>query len=373
MGQRFIQLLLEHPFFKVAQLGASERSSGQPYRKAIQKWILPTPLPRALADVLVVTCRPENFADCDMIFSALDSSVARDIGKCQRVCGNSLTDSGAESAFISAGFAVFSNASAFRMATQVPLVVPLANPDHIKPELVSQQKAANSGGFIITNANCSTTGLVVVLQALNQAGFQIDSVHVTTLQAISGAGYPGLSALDVVDNVVPFIGGEEEKLETEPLKILGHWLHEPSDQHKGQRLVQSGFRISASCHRVPVLDGHLLSVSVKFQNGAKPKTVEELEQALEDYSARLGSGFAKVPSMPKRPIQVFRCSDGFQDRPQPRLDRDREGGLCVCVGRVRECPLLDYKLSILSHNTILGAAGSSILNAEIALMNGTLA
>ncbi|KAJ3246494.1 hypothetical protein HDU78_006915 [Chytriomyces hyalinus] len=325
VGQRFAQLLSNHPQFKVVAVGASERSAG-----------------RVNADtgLTITTCDPAHFKSCVVVFSALDSSVAGDI----------------EGKFASAGIHVLSNARNYRMEETVPLVVPLVNTSHL--DMLKGYSAANSGkGFIVTNANCSSTGLVVPLKALLDKFGPIDQLHVTTQQAISGAGYPGVASLDILENVVPFISGEEEKMETEPLKILGPGLVD------GKFAVDQDMRISATCTRVPVIDGHTIHVSLRFKTPNKP-TPAEINACFSSYKCEAQT--LGCPSAPSRSI-IVRTED---NRPQPRVDRDAERGFAVSVGRVRECKLLDVKFTLLVHNTVLGAAGSSVLNAEVCVAKG---
>ncbi|KAJ1543276.1 hypothetical protein HK096_008600, partial [Nowakowskiella sp. JEL0078] len=335
VGQRFIQLLESHPYFVVAGVGASPRSAGKPYTVATN-WKMPTEIPASTASLNVQTCEPKNFPTCRIMFSGLDSDVAGEI----------------ETDFANAGFAVFSNAKNHRMDPLVPLVVPLVNTSHLSI-LDTQRKAKGypKKGFLVTNANCATTGLVVPLAALQNAFGPITKMHVTTLQAISGAGYPGVPSLDIFDNVVPYISGEEEKLEIEPGKILGHI--------GSSGFVSQEIQVSAVCNRVAVLDGHTECVSLSFER-RPPPSVEEIEKVLNEYIAE--PTLLGVPSAPKNAIIVRK----EVNRPQPRLDRDANGGNSVTVGRIRKCNLFDIKFVLLSHNTILGAAGSSIMNAEVA-------
>ncbi|KAJ3338965.1 hypothetical protein HDU93_008864 [Gonapodya sp. JEL0774] len=338
VGQRFIQLLEGHPYFTVGGLGASESSAGKSYKDAVRRrWKMTTHIPADVAAMHVTPCDPKHFAGCRVIFSGLDSGVAGEI----------------EKAFFTAGFCVFSNARNYRMEPDVPLIVPTVNPDHF--DIIAHQRATRNlgSGFIVTNANCSTTGLVVPLKALQDAFGPIDKMFVHTLQAISGAGYPGIASLDICDNVVPYISGEEEKLEIEPCKILGS-LSSDKSAH-----VFTSTKISASCNRVNVVDGHLENVSLSFVKRPAP-SIEEVARVLSEFkceATELG-----VPSAPAQPIEVT----FEEDRPQPRLDRERGKGNTVTVGRIRKDNILDIRFSLLSHNTILGAAGSSLMNAEIA-------
>ncbi|TPX67949.1 hypothetical protein SpCBS45565_g03503 [Spizellomyces sp. 'palustris'] len=345
VGQRFIQLLEGHPYFVVTAVGASARSAGKAYKDAAARsWKQITAIPTDVASLTVKACEPENFKNCRIVFSGLDSDVAGDI----------------ESDFLKADFAVFSNAKNYRMDPIVPLIVPLVNTSHF--DVIAHQRKVHglSKGFIITNANCSTTGLVVPLKALQDAFGPLSRVVVTTMQAISGAGYPGVPSLDILGNVVPYISGEEEKIEIECSKILG-----------GVTADLTGFsnlpemKVSASCNRVPVIDGHMESVMVEFQKRPAP-SIEQIIEALQSYTSdaqKLGA-----PSAPKHAVVVMKEAD----RPQPRMDIMIGNGNSVAVGRVRKCNIFDVKFSLLSHNTILGAAGSSIMNAEVAVAKGLI-
>ena len=342
VGQKFILLLSSHPQLELHVLGASERSAGKLYPNAV-KWKQAVPIPAVALDLKVNPCKAEYFKDCDVVFSGLDADVAGDI----------------EKEFSEYGLAVFSNAKSYRRDPLVPLVVPTVNPSHL--DLVAYQKkerALVKNGFLVTNANCSTTGLVVPLAALLKLG-PIDWVSVVTMQAISGAGYPGVASLDILDNVVPYISGEEEKMEWETLKILGD-VHATGFKHL------EGTKISATCNRVPVLDGHLLCVTLKWATRDNIPSIDQAIKAMQDYTCEAQA--LQCHSAPKQAIHVF-DSTLLPDRPQPRLDRDLENGYGASVGRVRkdESGVGDLKFVCLSHNTILGAAGSSVLNAEIAV------
>ncbi|KAI9470776.1 MAG: aspartate-semialdehyde dehydrogenase [Benjaminiella poitrasii] len=342
VGQRFILLLSEHPVFKIHALGASSRSAGKAYKDAV-RWKQARPIPEQVAGMVVKACEAELFKDCDVVFSGLDADVAGDI----------------EMAMLKQDIAVFSNAKNYRRDPAVPLIVPTVNSNHF--DIIPYQRELHNlkKGFLITNANCSTTGLVVPLKALQDAFGPMSHIIVNTQQAISGAGYPGVPSLDILDNVVPYIGGEEEKMEWEVGKIMGGVA---SDKKAFEHLPNTV--VSATCTRVPVLDGHLESVSVKFANGCPE--IEKVYEVLENYSSeaeKLGCYLA-----PAKPIVVTREAD----RPQPRLDRENLKGQAVTVGRVRKCPVLDIKFVLLVHNTVLGAAGSSVLNAEIAVAKGLI-
>jgi len=355
VGQRFIALLENHPYFVVHALGASARSAGKTYALATN-WKQTTPIPANVRNLVVQPCVPEHFKDCAIVFSGLDADVAGDI----------------EAAFRSAELAVFSNAKSYRRDPDVPLIVPLVNPSHL--QIIPQQRALHSPalkkGFIVTNANCSTTGIVIPLAALEQAFGPIESCIITTLQAISGAGYPGVPSLDIFDNVVPYISGEEEKIEWETLKILGD-LSEFESERKAGKLsfdmhARTPLRVSASCTRVPVVEGHTETVSVRFARRPAPSP-QQVREALASYTPSVQS--AGCPSAPHHAIWVHE----EPDRPQPRLDRTFQQGAGVSVGRVRQCPVLDIKFVVLSNNVNIGAATSSIINAEMAILKGFVA
>jgi aspartate-semialdehyde dehydrogenase len=324
VGQRLVLRLAAHPWFRLAALGASERSAGRPYREAA-RWMQADPIPGDFASLRVLSCAPDDFAGCDLVLSALDAPVARDV----------------EPALASAGLAVVSNSSAFRMAPDVPLLIPEVNGGH-----VVRIAGRARGGFIVTNPNCSATGLALALAPLHRA-FGVRRVIVATMQSVSGAGLEGPRAIEMIDNVIPFIGGEEEKLEAEIGKLLG--------TASGEAFVPSDIRVSAHCHRVPTLDGHLEAVSVEL---ARPVGPEEAIAALEDFRGDVAG--AGLPTAPDPPIVVRR----EPDRPQSRLDRDAGDGMTVVVGRVRPCPVLSLRMVVLSHNMVRGAAGGALLNAE---------
>ncbi|KJE93600.1 aspartate-semialdehyde dehydrogenase [Capsaspora owczarzaki ATCC 30864] len=347
VGQRFVQLLCRpgqpHPWFVLTGLGASERSAGLQYGAASRHWTLPTPCPAHVAAMTMRPCDPASFTDCDLVFSALDSSIAGTV----------------ESAFAAAGIPVFSNSKNHRMDENVPLVVPLVNPEHLHL-VAAQQREGKSKGFIVCNPNCSSTGLVVVLRALD-AAFGLESFIVTTMQAVSGAGYPGVSSLDILDNVIPYISGEEDKLETEPSKILGTLKPDHSGIHP------LPIKASAMCNRVAVIDGHTECLSVRIRQ--RDVTSAQVQAVLENCALPRPStcSVAHLPTLGEnfKPLVAF--PETQHDRPQPRLDRDLGGGFTVSVGRVRPCPILDFKMVLLSHNTIIGAAGGALLNAELAV------
>lgn len=332
VGQRFVQLLVDHPWFEVAALAGSERSEGRRYADAC-RWVLSEPLPVEIGELVVQS--PEPGLDVDLVFSALPSEVAREV----------------EPAFAAVGYVVCSNASAFRMAPDVPLIIPEINGDHLS--LIPAQRARRGwDGLIVTSPNCTTSGIVFALKPLDDA-FGVRRVFAVTMQAVSGAGYPGVSSLDIHDNVLPYIGGEEDKIEQEPRVLLG--------RVEGGRQVQKELTVSAQANRVPVLDGHTACISVEL---AEKPPIAELVATLEAF--RAPAAVRDLPSAPARPLIVRHESD----RPQPRRDRDAEGGMAVSVGRVRPCPLLDYRMISVSHNTLRGAAGGAILNAELLVAQG---
>jgi aspartate-semialdehyde dehydrogenase len=333
VGQHFIKFLQGHPWFDLKWLGASDRSAGKRYRDAMT-WHLAGGTPESVADIQVEECRPGNAPR--LLFSAMDASVATEI----------------ERAYAEAGHVVVSNSKNHRMERDVPLLVPEINPDHLKL-VPGQQRNRGWKGQIVTNPNCSTIGLTMGLGPMKQFG--ITKVLVTTMQAISGAGYPGVASMDIMGNVVPFIGGEEEKMQVETQKILGDF--------RGDRIEPLAAKVSAHCNRVPVVDGHTEAVSVEFS--AKPSEADVLH-ALESFRAVPQE--RNLPSAPAQP--VIYMQEG--NRPQPRKDAERERGMAAFVGRLRACPVLDYKFVVLSHNTIRGAAGAAVLNAELMHSEGML-
>ena len=337
VGQRYIQLLEDHPWFEVAWLAASDRSSGKPYGEAA-KWRLDIPLRERVAKMMVSPAEPEGAPR--IIFASIDAAIAREL----------------EPKFAAAGCAVISNSSAFRMAPNVPLVLPEVNADHLRM-IEDQPWRKQSGGFIVTNSNCSAMGLVLALKPI-EVRFGIEQIFVTTMQAVSGAGYPGVASMDILDNVIPFIGGEEEKMEAETVKLLGHL--------EGNSVAPLHARVTAHCNRVPVIDGHTECVSIKLGNRlGRAATREEILAAWAEFKPLAGMD---LPSAPGQPIEWR----GESDRPQPRLDRNRGKGMTVTVGRLRPCNVLDWKFVLLSHNTVRGAAGATILNAEMLASLGKL-
>jgi aspartate-semialdehyde dehydrogenase len=333
VGQHFIKFLQGHPWFDLKWLGASDRSAGKKYRDAMT-WHLAGGTPAAVSDLTVEECKPGNAPK--LVFSAMDASVATDI----------------ERAFAQAGHVVVSNSRNHRMERDVPLLVPEINADHLKL-VPGQQQARGWKGQIVTNPNCSTIVLTMGLAALKPFG--ITRIVATTMQAISGAGYPGVASMDIMGNVVPFIGNEEEKMEQETQKIMGEF--------RGDHVEPLPARMSAHCNRVAVVDGHTVCVSVEFS--AKP-SLADLRHAIDTFTAVPQQ--RQLPSAPARPVIYMEEAN----RPQPRKDAERERGMAAFVGRLRACPVLDYKFVALGHNTVRGAAGAAVLNAELMQSEGML-
>jgi aspartate-semialdehyde dehydrogenase len=333
VGQQFIRQLAGHPWFRPVWLGASERSEGKTYGEAAT-WRLASQLPDELRDITVDSCTPGRGPH--LMFSALDANAAKDI----------------EPAFAQAGHLVISNARSYRMDPLVPLLIPEINADHLSL-LPAQRRERGWSGAIVTNPNCSTVVLSLALAPLRQFGLK--SAMVTTLQAVSGAGYPGVASLDILGNVVPAISGEEEKMESETQKILGSL--------NGNGVAPHPVVVSAQTTRVPVIDGHTESVSVAFDS--KP-AIEDVIEALRSFRGRPQE--LQLPTAPPNPVVWMQQND----RPQPRLDAERGGGMTVSVGRVRKCRVLDVKFVALGHNTIRGAAGAAVLNAELMRAEGLL-
>jgi len=334
VGQRFVSLLEHHPWFEIKWLAASERSAGKTYREACN-WRLRDPLPKNAWDLPVHECKPGGAPQ--LLFSSLDSKVAGEV----------------EKEFAQAGHVVVSNSSNFRMEQDVPLLIPDVNPDHLA--LVREQRKNRKWkGMIVTNPNCTTVGLVMSLVPLERT-FGLDKVMMTSMQAVSGAGYPGIPTLDILGNVVPFIGGEEEKVERETRKLLGKC----ADGH----VEMGGFVVSAHCNRVMVEDGHTETISVALKSKATFAGIVEAWRAYRSLPQERA-----LPSAPKHPIIVRE----ERDRPQPKFDLDAEHGMATSVGRLRECPVLQFKYVALSHNTIRGAAGAALLNAELMKSEGYL-
>jgi aspartate-semialdehyde dehydrogenase len=334
VGQRFVQLLAYHPWFEVAAVAASERSAGQVYGE-VCKWVIAGDPPPAVAGLPIRPLEPDLPAR--VVFSALPATVAREV----------------EPAFARAGYAVCSNAAAYRQDALVPLLIPEVNAGHLT--LIHRQRAERDWpGFIVTSPNCTTTGIALPLKPLDES-FGLEKVLAVSMQAISGAGYPGVASLDLLGNVVPYIDGEEAKIEEETRLLLGRLVD-------GQR-QPAQITVSAQANRVPVLDGHTICLSLGFR---RPPAAEEALAVLGSF--RGPEVVRGLPSAPERPVAVRR----EPDRPQPRRDLDAGGGMAVTVGRVRPCPLLDLRLVSVSHNTVRGAAGGSVLNAELLAAEGLL-
>ncbi|MGH7527167.1 MAG: aspartate-semialdehyde dehydrogenase [Gemmatimonadales bacterium] len=334
VGQKFVRLLADHPWFEVAAVAASSASAGKRYGEVV-RWREAAPLPDRIAALTIEGCAPP--LPGGIAFSALDADVAGPI----------------EQAFAVAGAFVVTNTRTHRMDSDVPLLIPEVNADHLR--LVDRQRESRGWpGAILANPNCSTAALALALAPLHQA-FGVERLFVSTMQAVSGAGYPGVASLDIVGNVVPFIGGEEEKIERESRKILGTL--------GSDGVEPAGFSISAHTNRVPVVDGHLAAVSVGFR---RPVTADEAVVALREF--RAPPCVAELPSSPTPPIEV----DLRADRPQPRLDLERGGGMAVTVGRVRPCPVLDLRMVVLGHNTVRGAAGQAVQIAELLVADGRI-
>ncbi|HTU48196.1 MAG TPA: aspartate-semialdehyde dehydrogenase [Bryobacteraceae bacterium] len=333
VGQHFIRFLQGHPWFKLTWLGASDRSAGKKLKDATS-WRLDGEMPAAAAGMMVCDSKPGDAPR--IVFSAMDASVATEI----------------ERAFAQAGHVVVSNSRNHRMEPDVPLIVPEINPGHLAL-IHSQQKNRGWKGMIVTNPNCSTVVLTMALAPLVRFG--IARVIAATMQAVSGAGYPGVASMDILGNVVPFISGEEEKMQQETQKILG-------SVSNGQALPLKA-RVSAHCHRVAVTDGHTVAASVELDS--KP-ALDDVQQALASFRGLPQE--RNLPSAPPQPVMYL----AEQDRPQPRRDVSRENGMTVFVGRLRECPVLDVKFVACGHNTIRGAAGAAVLNAELLVSEGFL-
>ena len=335
VGQRFVSLLDGHPLFEVVALAASDRSVGQKYSEAC-RWVLNDPLPEYAREMIVTPASPDS-VQAKIVFSALHNEIALDL----------------EPQFARRGAAVCSNATSHRRGEDVPLLLPEVNPDHIK--LVNNQRAERGwSGCILTNPNCTSAGLTVVLKALDDA-FGVKNVFAISLQALSGAGYPGVPSMDIIDNVIPYIKGEEEKVEWEPLKMLG--------MMNGEKIDPAGMKLSVHTNRVAVSDGHMVCASVELTHPTDPETAEAILRAYTvPETAR------DLPSSPQPVIEVR----SEADRPQPRLDRMAGKGMTTVVGRLRRDPILDLKFVVLSHNTIRGAAGGSIYNAELLVKENLL-
>jgi aspartate-semialdehyde dehydrogenase len=336
VGQRFVQLLVDHPWFEIVAVTGSDRTAGQAYGQGVN-WVVPGDPPPAVADLVVQETRPD--LDVPVVFSALPTALAREW----------------EPKFAAVGYAVVTNASAYRMTADIPLLIPEINPDHTG--LIPAQRAGRGWpGFIVASPNCSTTSAVLPMKVLQDA-FGLQAAIMTTMQALSGAGYPGVPSMAIMDNVVPYIGGEDEKLEAEPKKLLGTF------RAGAAAIEMAAIEMSAQANRVPVSDGHLASISVKLGRKATPA---EAIAAFESW--RPPAVCAELPSSPGN-VLIYRHEN---DRPQPRLDRDAEAGMAWTVGKVRQCGVLDLRFLAITHNTLRGAASGSVLNAELLVAQGYL-
>jgi aspartate-semialdehyde dehydrogenase len=346
VGQNYIRLLNDHPWFQVTYVAASPRSAGKKYVEAVAgRWLMDADIPKSVANLMVEDASNVDAAKahCDFVFSAveLDKQAIKAL----------------EEAYAGNDIPVVSNNSAHRSTPDVPMFIPEINAGHVELIPIQRKNRGWKKGFIAVKPNCSLQSYLTPVYALMAAGYPIDSLVITTLQAVSGAGYPGVASWDIIDNVVPFISGEEEKTEQEPLKILG--------RIENSKLVnESSIKISAHCNRVPVLDGHTACVSLKFK-GQKP-SLEEVRKIWDEFIGEPQK--LKLPFAPEKAV-TYREEN---NRPQPRKDRDTDKGMAVTVGRLRPCPVMDYRFVALSHNTIRGAAGGAILSAELIKAKGYL-
>ncbi len=345
VGQRYISLLEHHPWFKVTYVAASSRSAGMTYEEAVAgRWHMDTPLPESIGQLTVHDASDVSAASsaCRFVFSALEMDTKDEVKALEKM-------------YASSDMPVVSNASAQRGVIDVPMLIPEVNPHHLDIIPFQKKHYGWERGLIVTKPNCSLQSYVTPLWALLHAGYPIEKIMVTTLQALSGAGYPGVPSVDMIDNILPFIKGEEEKTEEEPLKIFGTIENEEIVPYRG-------LKISATCTRVPVIDGHTAVVSILFAN--KKPAIDEIKSIWREFR-----GVPQERLLPSAPLQPLLYREE-ENRPQPRRDRGNESGMGVTIGRLRECPLLDYKFVALSHNTIRGAAGGGILNAELLVSEG---
>ena len=344
VGQNYIRLLENHPWFSVVYLAASANSAGVSYEEAVKgRWQMLSPIPEKVRKIMVEdVANVEKAKKCDFVFSAFEISDKKLVKEI-------------EEKYAALGLPVVSNASANRWTDDVPMLIPEINADHLKIIDIQKKNHGWSKGFIAVKPNCSLQSYLTPIYALNQAGYSINKIMITTLQAVSGAGYPGVPSLDMIDNVVPYIGGEEEKTEQEPLKILG-------DIVNGKFVKTKDLKISATCTRVPVSDGHLATVNISFKGKIPSK--EEIIKIWSEFKSVPQE--LNLPFAPKNPIIYTE----EENRPQPKKDRNTDKGMAVTVGRLRTCPIFDYKFVALSHNTVRGAAGGGILNAELLVKKG---
>lgn len=365
VGQKYLQLLENHPFFEVVMLAASSRSSNQSYEKAVfNRWQMQSPIPAKAKQIQVVAVDElaENLDNPDFLQKYLpaDFNIQKNPIKlffsCFEIPDKELIKK-YENDFAKAGFAVVSNASANRWTEDIPMLLPEINTDHLKILEAQRKNRGFDKGCLVVKPNCSLQSYLTPVYALEQAGFEVEKILITTMQAVSGAGYPGVPSLDMIDNLVPFIDGEEKKTEQEPLKILG--------RIENQKITnRQGLKISATCIRVPVVDGHTASVSLKFKN-QKP-SLEQIQEIWQNFKSAPQE--LNLPFAPRQPI-IYTPE---ANRPQPRKDRDNDKGMAVTIGRLRECQVFDIKFVALSHNTVRGAAGGGILNAEVLYKTGWL-
>ncbi len=352
VGQNYVRLLEDHPWFEVTYVAASPQSAGKTYAAAVAgRWQMNGAIPSGVAGLMVGDANKVEAAkgQCDFVFSALEMDKE--------------TTKALEEAYAAADIPVVSNASAHRWTEDVPMLLPEINADHLDILPLQQKRRGWKKGFIVVKPNCSVQCYLTPIHALRQAGYEVKRMILTTMQAVSGAGYPGVPSLDMVDNIVPYIGGEEEKSEKEPLKILGK-VRAAGDKGETGFLLDDSLKISAHCNRVPVVDGHTACVSLEFE--AKKPSKEEILKIWREFKGVPQE--LKLPFAPKLPIH-YREED---NRPQPRKDRDTERGMAVVVGRLRDCPVFDVRFVALSHNTVRGAAGGGILNAELLAEKGFL-
>ncbi|VVB75338.1 Aspartate-semialdehyde dehydrogenase [uncultured archaeon] len=348
VGQNYIRLLENHPWFEVTYVAASPNSAGKKYSDAVKgRWQMNTKIPAKVANIVVEDANlvSKAIGKCDFVFSAVEL--------------DKTATAALEESYAKNDIPVVSNCSAHRMTADVPMLIPEINESHLKMIDAQRKNRGWKKGFIVVKSNCTTQTYIAPIYALEKAGHKIKTMFLTTMQASSGAGYPGVASLDLIDNIVPFIGGEEEKCETEPAKILGKVAD-------GKLTQDSSIKISAHCNRVPVVDGHTVCVSLEFENKNKKPSKEEIIKIWREFSAVPQE--LNLPMAPKHPIYYTE----EDNRPQPRKDRDTDKGMAITVGRLRECKVFDYRFVSLSHNTVRGAAGGGILNAELLKAKGYL-
>ncbi|MFX1456228.1 MAG: aspartate-semialdehyde dehydrogenase [Promethearchaeota archaeon] len=345
VGQNYINLLQNHPWFQIVDVAASPRSANKTYKEAVkEKWQMPITIPSSVKDLIVRDVQDFDSIPFDLsfVFSAINMPTKEQIKE-------------NEVNYAKMEIPVISNNSAHRWTPDVPMIIGEINHEHVNVIPIQQKNHGYTKGFIVVKPNCSVQSYLTPIYALEQAGFKVDKLIITTLQAVSGSGYPGVASLDIIDNIIPYISGEEEKTEKEPLKILGKI---------GENGIEndSSIQISATCTRVPVSDGHTASVNIKFKN-----TIPSKDEILTIWrSFKSEPQYLDLPYAPKQPIIYLESID----RPQPKKDRDSDKGMAITVGRLREDTVFDYKFVALSHNTVRGAAGGAILNAELLVKKG---